>query len=146
MELVKGIRNLRTENGIAPGERLPALIAAGENRDLLESQKSLLISLAKLDQDKTEIRKALGEKPVGNLSLVLRGVEVFIPAPIKADGALDRTRQEQDLHEAESQIERLEKLLSSDFAKRAPAALVEKERDKLRSFQETAGKLRNQLK
>jgi valyl-tRNA synthetase len=146
MELVKGIRNLRTENGIAPGERLPAKIAAGENLDLLESQKSVLFSLAKLDQDKTEIRKALGEKPVGNLSLVLRGVEVFIPAPIKADGALDRTRQEQDLHEAESQIERLEKLLSSDFAKRAPAALVEKERDKLQSFQETAGKLRNQLK
>jgi valyl-tRNA synthetase len=52
---------------------------------------------------------------------------------------------EQDLREAESQIERLEKLLNGDFAKRAPANLVEKERTKLSAFMETAEKLRKQL-
>jgi valyl-tRNA synthetase len=39
----------------------------------------------------------------------------------------------------------LEKLLGSDFANKAPAPVVQKERERLAAFQETAGKLREQL-
>ena len=56
------------------------------------------------------------------------------------------TAVEKELKEAESQIERLEKLLSSDFANKAPAALVQKERDKLLGYKETAEKINAQLK
>jgi valyl-tRNA synthetase len=38
----------------------------------------------------------------------------------------------------------LEKLLGSDFASKAPAQVVQKERERLAAFQETAGKLRAQ--
>jgi valyl-tRNA synthetase len=51
-----------------------------------------------------------------------------------------------ELKEAESHIQRLEKLLAGDFASKAPAALVQKERDKLAGYQETAEKIRAQLK
>jgi valyl-tRNA synthetase len=146
MEMVKGIRNLRTENGIAPGERISARFAAGEKTALIESQRKVLLSLAKLDAETTSIQEELNQKPTGELSLVIRGIEIFVPVQTQATGTVDRTRLEQDLADSESQIERLEKLLSSDFAKRAPANLVEKERAKLTSFQETAEKLRNQLK
>ena len=145
MELVKGIRNLRTENGIAPGEKITARFIAGEKIALIKSQQRVLESLARLDPEKSMIQETLTENPSGNLSLVVRGVEVFVPVQERTASVGDRNRLEQDLREAESQIERLEKLLTGDFAKRAPANLVEKERTKLSAFKETAEKLRKQL-
>ena len=47
--------------------------------------------------------------------------------------------------EVESQITRLEELLASPFAERAPAAVVDKERQKLAVYHETAARLREQL-
>ena len=49
--------------------------------------------------------------------------------------------KERNLH-----IERLEKLLSSDFTNKAPAAVVQKERDKLAAYKDTAEKIKAQLK
>jgi valyl-tRNA synthetase len=57
----------------------------------------------------------------------------------------ERDRLEKELAEAESQIQRLEKLLSSPFAQKAPAEVVEKERNKLAEYQETADRLKQQL-
>jgi valyl-tRNA synthetase len=62
------------------------------------------------------------------------------------DLAEDKARLEKELKEAESHIERLEKLLGSDFANKAPAAVVAKEREKLNGYKETAEKLKSQLK
>ena len=49
------------------------------------------------------------------------------------------------LEETNQQIDRLEKLLSSPFAQKAPADVVQKERDRLAAFQETAEKIQSQL-
>jgi valyl-tRNA synthetase len=57
----------------------------------------------------------------------------------------ERSRLEKELSGIQVQIDRLEKLLGSDFADKAPAAVVQKERERLRAFQETAGKLKAQL-
>jgi valyl-tRNA synthetase len=62
------------------------------------------------------------------------------------DLAEEKSRLEKELKEAESHIERLEKLLDSDFANKAPAPVVQKERDKLANYKETADKIRAQLK
>ena len=58
----------------------------------------------------------------------------------------ERARLEKELKETESHIKRLEKLLSSDFANKAPAPVVQKERDKLTGYKETAEKIKAQLK
>jgi valyl-tRNA synthetase len=57
----------------------------------------------------------------------------------------ERSRIEKELTSLQVQIERLEKLLGSDFANKAPAAVVQKERERLAAFRETAGKLKEQL-
>jgi valyl-tRNA synthetase len=61
------------------------------------------------------------------------------------DPAEDRARLSKELAEAESQIERLENLLASDFAKKAPAQLVQKEQDKLAGYKDSAEKIKAQL-
>ena len=58
----------------------------------------------------------------------------------------ERSRLEKDLAETRAQIERLEVLLTSPFADKAPEAVVQKERQKLNSYRETAQKISTQLK
>jgi valyl-tRNA synthetase len=61
------------------------------------------------------------------------------------ESAEDKDRLQAELAVVSSHIERLEKLLGSDFANKAPAAVVEKERAKLAEYQESYEKLKNQL-
>jgi valyl-tRNA synthetase len=77
---------------------------------------------------------------------VTGSVEIYIPLAGMVDLANDKPRLEKELKEAQSHIERLEKLLSSDFANKAPAALVSKEREKLNGYKDTAEKIKAQLK
>jgi valyl-tRNA synthetase len=72
-------------------------------------------------------------------------VEVSLPLAGMVDFAEEKTRLEKELKEAESHIARLEKLLAGDFANKAPSALVQKERDKLTGYRETAEKIKAQL-
>jgi valyl-tRNA synthetase len=88
---------------------------------------------------------ALPAAPEGALALVVSGVEVYLPLAGLVDADAERARMEKELAEAESHIVRLKALLSSDFAGKAPAALVDKERAKLAAFEETAAKIKAQM-
>jgi valyl-tRNA synthetase len=72
-------------------------------------------------------------------------VEIYIPLSGMLDLEAERMRLNKELADTLAQIERLEKLLGSDFANKAPSAVVQKERQRLAAFQETAGKLQAQL-
>jgi valyl-tRNA synthetase len=145
-EIVRSIRNLRAEMSVAPSKRLAAKIAAGEKADLLKAQSKVLASLAGLSESELSIIPSLTDKLRDTVALVISSVEVYLPLAGMVDLAEEKTRLEKDLKEAQSHIERLEKLLASDFANKAPAALVQKERDKLTSYKETAEKIKTQLK
>jgi valyl-tRNA synthetase len=56
-----------------------------------------------------------------------------------------RARLEKEFAETESQVQRLEKLLASQFAEKAPQNVVEKERQKLAEYQDTLSKISDQL-
>ena len=56
----------------------------------------------------------------------------------------ERERLEKELAEADSEINRLEKLLASPFAEKAPPEVVAKEREKLETYRETAERIRQQ--
>ncbi len=144
-EVVRAIRNLRAEKHIKPGTRIPATFAAGEQLALIEAQAATIAALAKLDKSQIAIHPSLPEKPDGSMALVVGPVEIFLPLADMVDAAEERARMEKELAEAESQIARLEKLLSSPFAKKAPATVVQGERDRLAGFRETCEKIRQQL-
>ncbi len=78
--------------------------------------------------------------------MVVGAVEIYIPLAGMVDLANEKSRLEKELKDTESQIERLEKLLLSDFANKAPASVVGKEREKLAGYKETAEKIKAQLK
>jgi valyl-tRNA synthetase len=92
------------------------------------------------------VENSLTEKPEDSIAIVAGSVEIYIPLAGLVDLENDKPRLEKELKEAQSHIERLEKLLSSDFANKAPVALVAKEREKLEGYKDTAEKIKSQLK
>jgi valyl-tRNA synthetase len=145
-EIVRSIRNLRAEKTVAPSKRIAATIAAGAKTDLLKEQSKVLAALAGLSEADLAIALSLSDKPKDSAALVVGPVEIYLPLAGMVDLAEEKTRLEKELKEAQSHIERLEKLLAGDFASKAPAALVQKERDKLAAYKETAEKIKAQLK
>jgi valyl-tRNA synthetase len=144
-EIVRSIRNLRSEKNVPPSKRIAATIVSGDKADMLQSQAGTVAVLAGIDMEQLSVVKALAEKPEGSAVLVVGAVEVYLPLAGLVDLAEEKARLEKELAEAESQIARLEKLLASDFAKKAPEPVVNKEREKLAAFKETAEKIKAQL-
>ena len=144
-DIVRSIRNLRAEKSVAPSKRIAAIFAAGEKTTLLQSQKQILASLSGLDELQLTIQESLSAKPNNSIALVVGAVEIYIPLAGMVDLASEKSRLEKELKDTEAQIDRLEKLLASDFANKAPASVVDKEREKLSAFKETTQKLKVQL-
>lgn len=144
-DLVRSIRNFRAEKAILPSKKIAASFSAGARAGLIHDQAFVIAPLAGLDGGLMEVHSVLGEKPADCAVLVVGSIEVYLPLAGMVNPDADKPRLEKELKEAQSHIERLEKLLSSDFANKAPAALVAKEREKLESFKDTAEKIRVQL-
>ncbi len=147
-DIVRAIRNARAEKGVPPGRKIAALIAAGGKTDLLASQRANLAALAGLDDGELQIvaQPPAVSEPAGgsNVALVVGPVEIFLPLAGMVDLEAERARLGKQLADTEAQIARLEKLLESDFARRAPDAVVHKERNKLAALRETREKLAGQ--
>ena len=112
---------------------------------MIEDQRQTFVSLAGLDPDALAIVKEPLAPSDEQITLVITPVEITIPLAGLVDAEAEKERLSKELAEAESQIARLEKLLNSPFAQKAPAAVVEKERAKLAEYQETAARLKLQL-
>ena len=148
--MVRAIRNLRAEKNVKSSSRLASIfVVSHEANDslyhLLADDRRVIAALAGLDESSLELYESLPVKPEGHVALVAGGAEIFLPLAGLVDSGEERQRLSKELAEAEGQIARLEKLLSGSFAEKAPAPVVQKERDKLAAYRETAQKLRSQL-
>jgi valyl-tRNA synthetase len=144
-EAVRSIRNIRAEKNVKPGTLIPALLTAGDKTLIFLQQKKIVAALAQLDPDKFVISSTLPPKQENDIVLAIGVVEIHLPFEGLVDVNEERDRLNEALHEAERQVDRLQKLLSSSFTERAPAEIVQKEQEKLSGYQETVAKLRKQL-
>jgi valyl-tRNA synthetase len=144
-EVVRAIRNLRAEKKINPGTLAPAVIAAGERLTTLHENRQSLISLAKIDPTHCKIVNSISEPPQDAASAVTSGCAIYLLLEGLIDNTAETARLQRELEQVNSQIERLEQLLQSPFAGKAPVAVVEKEREKLATYRESAQQLTEQL-
>jgi valyl-tRNA synthetase len=145
VEIVRAIRNLRAEKNVRPGQRIPAILVGGERAGFLQEQSATIAALAQLDASRVEIFEKKPEREEGHIPLVVGPVEVYLPLGELVDAGSERARLEKELREAESQVGRLEALLAGQFAEKAPPAIVQKEREKLAAYRDTAERLKIQL-
>jgi len=149
-EIVRTIRNLRAEKSVKPDRHIPAIFVLAQEGnqalyEMLTSDRKVIASLAGLDDAQITLVESLPAKPEGHVTLVVGSVEIHLPLSGLVDAEAEKARLGKELADTEAQIARLEKLLASDFANKAPAPVVQKEREKLAAFKETAEKLKAQM-
>lgn len=146
MDLVRAIRNLRSERRVEPARQIAAILIGGELTDLLISSQQAIAVLAKLDPEQLQIHSSSTEAPPESVPLVVGPIEAYLPLAGMVDLAAERTRLKKELDEVNQQIKRIKELLAGPFSDRAPKDVVQKERKKLSSLQESAKKITGQLK
>ncbi len=144
-EIVTAIRNARAEKNVPASSRLAATFAAGAHAELLESQRTLLASLARLAPEGIKIHADLANRPADAIPLVIGTIEAFLHSAGTIDRQAESQRLRKELSDAEAQIDRLRTLLSGEFATRAPAPVVEKERAKLADLEQARSRLEEQI-
>ena len=144
-EMVREIRNIRAEYKVQPGNKIACVISGGAKAEMLKQQRKIFELLAGIDPDQLSVIKETRPPSDDEVTLVVSPVEISLPLAGLVNVEAERDRLEKELAEAQSQINRLEKLLASPFAQKAPTDVVEKEQEKLASYQETAERVRQQL-
>jgi valyl-tRNA synthetase len=143
-DLVRSIRAARADNGVEPGKHIPAVIAAGDKTAFLVAQRPLLAFLARLDETQLTIA-ATAEAPEAAITISLGDITCDLPLAGVVDLDKERARLSGELADLERQIERVTNLLNSPFAEKAPAAVVQKEREKLALLQASRAEVSERL-
>ena len=144
-EIVRSIRNLRSEYKIEPSKSINAILVSENKESFLNKNKNLLVDLAGLNEVTIQITD-IKTQSEGLTVLVIEDIEIYLDLTASADVEHDSERLGKELAEAESHIARLEKLLASPFAQKAPTNVIEAEREKLAGYISSAEKLRSRLK
>ena len=145
-ELIRAVRNLRAEKNIPPTQLLPGILVTGPRLyATIEQEKETLTTLARLDAARLKIYPELPTKPEKHIALIEGELELYLPLAELVDEQEERKRLEKELRQLEAQIQRLESLLAGEFAQKAPAQVVEKERQRLEEARRAAEKVRARL-
>ena len=144
-DMIRAIRNIRAEYKVELNHKIACQIFAGEKLDVVASQTQTFISLAGIDPNNISFSNEAAVSSEDRITLVIPPIEISLPLAGLVDMEAERERLEKELAEAEVQIARLEKLLASPFAQKAPEEVVAKERERLSSYIETVEKIRVQL-
>jgi valyl-tRNA synthetase len=146
MDLIRSIRNIRSEKKVEAGQKIVCKIQAGEALELIQSMETVISTLAHLDPERFEVAKVLEQPPLDSVPLVVGTIEAYLPLSGMVDLEVELRRITRELENVETQIARLKELLAGPFSSRAPQDIVEKEVEKLAALEDTAQKLHSQKK
>ena len=136
--MVSACRQLRAEMDIAPGTRVPLIVAGSASA--IESAAPYLQALARLSEVNAVVELPRADAPVaiaGEFRLMLK---------IEVDAAAERERLTREFDRINAQASKAEaKLANANFVERAPQQVVDQERERLSSFRATLESLEAQL-
>jgi valyl-tRNA synthetase len=145
-ELIGSIRNVRNEYKVEPARWVAATIAGGARAELIHAQRKLLVRLARVADDQLTIVEQLAAKPANAATLVVGDVEMFLPLAGLIDLDAERARLSKELEQADADItRRAARLNNAGFVDKAPANVIQRERDGLAGAQAMAERLRERL-
>ena len=132
--VIVAVRNIRAEMNIAPGKPLDVLLTKGDagDRDRLEANRLFLSKLAKLQSVSWLDDPA--QAPLSATQLV-GDMEVLVPMADLIDKEAELQRLAKEIDKQDKLIVGIEKKLGNEsFTAKAPEAVVEKERGKLKEY------------
>jgi valyl-tRNA synthetase len=134
-ELVGAIRTIRAEYGVQPGQAVRAVVTSDSRRTVaaLEQERPTIVRLARLSH------LVFGEsrERVGGHAVLSDGTSVFVPLGEAIDIGRECGRLGSEVERLVRLVESQEKKLGNEqFVSRAPSEVVERERQKLTTWQE----------
>jgi len=145
-ELIRGVRNIRSEYGVEPARWVAASIAGGSRTSMLQEQRAVLSRLARIADGELLITERLEKTSAQAATLVVGEVEVVLPLAGLVDLAAERERLSKELAEVEQDVARREaKLGNIGFVEKAPPTIVQREREGLVAAQTAAERLRERI-
>ena len=137
MRLVTEVRRFRSDQGLRPGQRVAARLVGIEVTPLAGHEEQIR-SLLRLT--------APADGFAASASLAAEDITVELDVAGAVDVAAERRRLEKDLAAARSEAEQAErKLDNADFTAKAPAAVVDKTRQRLAGAQSDIARLEQRL-
>ncbi|NCU44125.1 valine--tRNA ligase [Candidatus Falkowbacteria bacterium] len=141
-QLITEIRNLRSNQQIAPSQKLSALIVAGQQVEVLNNQLDLLKKL-RTGLDQVEI-VATGLVPENSLAGACGGLSFYLFGEINQAGAQEKIIKK--IAELSSAIEQLNaRLTNPEFIAKAPEKIILAEKQKLAGWQAEVATLSQQI-
>ncbi|MEQ7124962.1 valine--tRNA ligase [Actinopolymorpha sp. B11F2] len=135
--LVTEVRRFRSDQGLKPGQRVPAQLV-GINATVLASHERAIRTLLRLE--------APGDGFSRTASVLIENVTVELDTAGTIDVGAERKRLEKDLGSARKERDQAgRKLDNADFLAKAPAAVVEKVRGQLASADAEIARIESQL-
>ena len=136
MDIIRAVRNLRSEMNVPLGKEAEVVIAANKKDDLETIRKGQAYIKALASVSDLNLELTLDEKPQQAVTAVIQGIEIFLPLKGLIDIEKETARLNKELSKVNQEIERLEKKLNNQgFLSKAPAEVVEKEKEKLANYQ-----------
>jgi valyl-tRNA synthetase len=132
MELARNIRNARAEANVEPGRWIEADIFAGARASAFDGSRREISALARVGEEKLRIFDEKTETSDQAIVVVARDVVAALPLAGLVDLDVEIGRLRRELEEAERERERAERQLANEsFVARAPARVVETQRQRL---------------
>jgi valyl-tRNA synthetase len=142
-DVIRAIRNARSEYKVEPNKRIPALIQGGTLTDALTAMRPAIQALARVDESLVIAPSVT--VPEQARTVALGEATVYLPMAGLVDLVAEKKRLADELVQLDSQIDKIDKLLASDFGQRAPAQVIDKERARLAEAQAKREQIRERL-
>ena len=146
METIKAIRNMRAEVNAAPSKKTEVILHLSDESltDVFAKNSGYLETLASA-KNVTILAKD-GAKPENAMTAVVNGVEIYLPLAGLIDVEKETARLNKELATLDKEVSRLDKKLSNaGFIAKAPADIVEKEKEKLKGYEEKREAVKQRL-
>jgi len=144
-EVIRSIRNLRSQVQLPPGKKTPVIIrAGGNNKVCLEEEAHHINDLAfaepvTVDPDLEKPKQAL-------TAIIGEDVEVYLPLEGVIDLEAEIARLKKEVGQLEEEIKKTEgKLNNKNFREKAPADVVDKEKARREEQEAKMQKLQQRL-
>jgi valyl-tRNA synthetase len=140
-EVIAGVRNIRNTRNLSPKEALEVSFITTDDRYRFDHFDGIVRKLANVSAI-NEVK----EKPAGALSFMVGTMECFVPMPENVNKDEELKKLQDELKYAEGFLNSvLKKLGNEKFVNGAPAAVIEKERNKQRDAETKIAALKAQI-